>query len=184
MWLSEFWPVKSGNQKWDKSNTKSHQTSPSPLFVCQSGHPCVQPWKWLPPICVDQIVTNWHLHPQVVGANPRSVPNPVCWAELPPRSLGCQWGHPCRQRVMKQGGELCCGFYFISDTRGAGVQTGEDWGPIIWDCRFANIYRHNDRGGHRLLLQGTVNAGGQQEQVFARQHFVQHFHRAPWDLGE
>ena len=58
---------------------------------------------------------SWSANPQVgCVTNPLSVPNPL-WRTtppLPPRSLGCQQGHPCRQRVMEEQTSQCCAVHF------------------------------------------------------------------------
>ena len=58
---------------------------------------------------------SWSANPQVgCVTNPLTVPNPL-WRTTPPlapRSLGCQQGHPCRQRVMEEQTSQCCAVHF------------------------------------------------------------------------
>ena len=155
-----------GNHKWDKSSTKSHPPNPSPSFLCQPGQPLWTALQMiLPHIC--NCTHAWNcdqLRFSATGGGSKSIrfpkPSLESCTPLPPRSLGCQWGHPCRQRVMKQGGTLCCAFYFnpADPAGGAGVQTGEDWGPIIWDWPFANITDTTLKDGHILVLSRRVAA--------------------------
>ena len=154
-------------------------------IICVSvGTPLCTALEMIAPhMCVDQIVTNWHLYPQVVGANPRSVPNPVCWAELPPRSLGCHWGHPCRQRVMKQGGELCCGFYFISDTRGG---RGADRGRLRANHLGLSLCKHLQTqwpGGTQTSFARNSECRGTTRTGFRSSTFCSTFPSSPLGSG-